>query len=166
MHSERVHAGSPPHRGSAYRSAGSPGRRGATSSTGPEGRHRGLCLRRQGVHNTSHPGASTLAALEARRAAWCTHAGVSRPALAYVGMALHEAPFNEDAEQRPLGEVKTIDTAAYHLAATAARPPKGRSSYDTCYRALPSRGVPRPLLRPTAYVQTMAAFYLSVTNNK
>ena len=37
-----------------------------------------------------------------------SHARVSRPALAYVGMALHEAPFNEDAEQRPLGEVKTL----------------------------------------------------------
>ena len=58
--------------------------------------------------------------------------GVSRPALACVGMALHEAPFNGDAEQRPLGEAKLVDTPAYHLAAAyylaAASPPKGRAS--------------------------------------
>ena len=41
MHSERVHAGESPDRGSAYRSDESPGRREATTPAGPEGKDRG-----------------------------------------------------------------------------------------------------------------------------
>ena len=80
------------------------------------------------------------------------HSRASRPALAYVGIALHEAPFNGDAEQRPLGKANPIATAAYHSSTTVAVLPElalGASSqlsaFLRCAGAPPGPGLPRPL---------------------
>ena len=81
-----------------------------------------------------------------------SHSRVSRPALAYVGMALHEAPFNGDAEQRPLGKANLVASAAYHGSTTVAVLPElapGASSqlsaFLRCSGAPPAPGLPRPL---------------------
>ena len=64
-------------------------------------------------------------------------------------MTLHEAPFNEDAEQRPLGEANTVVTAAYHSQAPeGASPQRGKAA--ACSAAAsewrtPSHASPQPL---------------------
>ena len=81
-----------------------------------------------------------------------THSWASRPALACVGIALHEAPFNGDAEQRPLGKANHVASAAYHGSATGVVLPElalGASSqlsaFLRCAGAPPGPGLPRPL---------------------